>query len=128
MAETRRSSWRRLVNRRLLFISAIAGMLIVYSSVIVLQDDYARIFAVTTGLIILELGVWYAASPFLTSERRYLALRQEVESFVYLVRDLNRVVVQNAGTEERQRIKSEMLESVERMDQLAGVEGRPAKG
>lgn len=128
MAEKRRTSWRRIINRRFLFYSAIIGMMIVYASVVLLEDEYARIFAVTAGLIILELGVWYAASPFLTSERRYHGLREELDHFIKLVRELNTVVVDQAGPDERARVKASMQQSLERMDELAGVEGPPSSG
>ncbi len=120
MAKIQVSTWRRRINRRSLLISAVIGMVLVYSSVLILHGDYVRILAITAGLVVLEVGVWYAASPFLTNERRYLALRTELDGFVKLVRELNTAVISEAGADQVEQVRSKMHESVDHMTKLAG--------
>ena len=120
MAKIQVSTWRRRINRRSLLISAVIGMVLVYSSVLILHGDYVRILAITAGLVVLEVGIWYAASPFLTNERRYLALRTELDGFVKLVRELNTAVISEAGADQVEQVRSKMHESVDQMTELAG--------
>jgi putative Mn2+ efflux pump MntP len=112
--------WRRLFNRHLRFGALVVAMLLVYSTVTVIVDDYTRVLAITAGLLILIVGIWYASNPFLTSERRYIQLREEVQQFIQLSRRLNRVATSEGSGEEIQRVKSEMHDAVERIGAAAG--------
>lgn len=86
----------------------------------------AQLVVVAVGLLLVEAGVWKLANPVLPSERRYNALRSEVDSFIGLVRRLNRATLENAseptpGNRARLlQIRDEMLESVKRMEGFAG--------
>ncbi len=125
MSENSRSSFRRTFNRYISLVASIIGMIIIMSSFLFTGDLLAWYGAVILGLVIVLVGFWYGANPILTSERRYLALRSEVDGFIRLVRRLNTLAVTSGSSEEFQQIKTAMLKSVERMAELAGKEGKP---
>lgn len=125
MSEKSPSSFRRTFNRYISLVASIVGMFIIMSSFLFTGDLLAWYGAVMLGLVIVLVGFWYAANPILTSERRYLALRSEVDGFITLVRRLNTLAVTGGSPEESQQIKAAMLESVERMAELAGKEDKP---
>ncbi|MEL7084923.1 MAG: hypothetical protein AAF268_03055 [Cyanobacteria bacterium P01_A01_bin.3] len=101
-------------------MSTLTGLLIVYGGFILLSNDIHKLIAVTIGLVFLEIGLWYGANPVLTSERRYKALRHEVDRFINLTRELNKAVVQGMSQEDVDLVKNAMHSSVELMGQLAG--------
>ncbi len=84
-----------------------------------LQDLLWWYVTVAVGLIIALTGFIYGVYPFLTSERQFPALREEVDGFIELVRQLNAAAISRSGSE-LERVKSEMVASVERMAELAG--------
>ncbi len=126
MAEPGRRSWRRAVNRYLSPATAVIGIAIILSSSFFAGNLFAWYATVTVGLMIVLAGFLYGAYPFLTNERRYIALRKEVDRFVGLVRQLNAAATSVGSDEELERVKSAMLDSVERMAKLAGVEDEHA--
>ena len=71
--------------------ASVAGTVISLSSAayFFVEDDFRRILGVTAGLFCLLLAVWYATHPFVKNERRYPALREEVDKFVDLARGLH---------------------------------------
>jgi hypothetical protein len=99
-------------------------MAIVLSSFLFLDNLFAWYATVIVGLLIVLAGFLYGAHPFLTSERRFHALRNEVDRFIGLVRRLNSAAAENQQ-EEFQKAKAEMLASVERMAELAGKPDEP---
>ena len=123
MVETSRSNWRRTINRYVFLVTAIAGLIIVASSFFFVADVGKWYATVLVGLVLVLGGAWYGAHPFMTSERRYLALRAELDGFVQLVRKLNRAALAPEADAEVQQVKSAMLESVEWMVESAGKEG-----
>jgi hypothetical protein len=120
MARTR--SWRRVFNRHIGLGTAGLGTLIVLSSFLFLDNLFAWYATVMLGLLVVMAGFLYAAYPVLTSERRFLALRAEVDNFVFLVRQLNSAATPRSGEAPLEEVKSAMIESVERMAALAGKE------
>lgn len=128
MGDQGHGSWRRSFNKYIGLVTAIIGMAIVLSSFLFLRNLFAWYATIMVGLLIVLAGFLYGAHPFLTSERRYFALREEVDRFIDLVRKLNAAAVAAGGGEEFEQVKSEMLKSVERMADLAGKEseGRQA--
>jgi hypothetical protein len=124
MSEKSPGSFRRWFNRYVALATAIVGTLIIMSSFLFSENPLAWYAAVIIGLEILLIGSWYASNPILTSERRYPGLRDEVDRFTALVRRLNRVAATSRPAEELQQ-RAAMLESVERMVELAGKEGKP---
>ncbi len=124
--EAQNKTWRRVVNRNTPLVTAIAGIMIVMAGVVLVPDGSAQIAAVAAGLVVLEAGVWYIANPIFTSERRYLRLRGELDDMIDLVRKLNRAALKPGAEEELEGVRSAMQESVDRMVEVAGVEGRPS--
>ena len=122
MGEKGSSSWRRAFNKYIGLITAVIGLGIVVSSFFFVGNLSMWYITVMAGLLLAMGGFLYGAHPFLTSERRYSALRREVDSFIGLVRELNSVATRSGHSEEFERVKREMLRSVERMAELAGKE------
>jgi hypothetical protein len=122
MTSQGRSDWRRTVNRYVGIVAAAAGVGIVLSSFLFLTDPYLWYWTVAVGLVVAVLGFAYGLFPFLTNQRRYHGLRNEVDAFVDLVRDLNTAALGQKGDEDFERLKSAMHDSVERMGDLAGRE------
>lgn len=93
---------------------------------LLLTDLYVRIGVVLLGLVLIEAGIWHLASPVLPSERKFVALRREVDGFIQLVRRLNRASLELTGDPSPQNrgrllaVRDEMLESVKRMEEFAG--------
>jgi len=125
MSENSTSSFRRRFNRYVALATSIVGVVLIMSSFLFSEDPFLWYAAVIIGLEILLTGSWYASNPILTSERRYPGLRQEVYRFTDLVRRLNRVAAAERPAEELQQVRAAMLESVERMIELAGQPGKP---
>lgn len=125
MGEKSGADWRRRFNRLAPLVTAALGMLVIASSMGVrnLTLWYLTIIA---GLLLILGGFWYAANPILTSERRFHALRAEVDDFITLVRRLNAAATQPEARQEFEKVKADMMASVERMARLAGKEGQTA--
>lgn len=125
MGEKGPSSWRRSFNRYIGLVTAIIGLTIVVTSFFFVGNLSMWYLTVMAGLLLAMGGFLYGAHPFLTSERRYSALRREVDRFIGLVRQLNSAASRSDALEEFERVKDEMMRSVERMAELAG---KPDKG
>ncbi len=114
--------WRRKFNRYVALATAVVGVAIVLSSFLFLQDLFWWYVTVGVGLIVALTGFVYGVYPFLTSERQYPALREEVDRFIGLVRRLNAAAV-SRSSQDLENVKSEMVAAVERMADLAGKPG-----
>ncbi|MGD8869220.1 MAG: hypothetical protein PVI01_16485 [Gemmatimonadales bacterium] len=125
MGEKGRGSWRRMFNRNVGVGATILGLTIILSSFFFLDNIVAWYATIMAGLLIVLGGFLYAAYPVLTSERRYFALRREVEHFIKLVRELNDVAKTPEAKDDVERIKSKMTESIDRMANMAGKESKP---
>ena len=117
-----KGNWRRIINKYVGLITAIGGMAIVLSSFLFLRNLFVWYATIMVGLLIVLAGFLYGAHPFLTSERRYFALREEVDRFIGLVRQLNAAATAEGAENEFEQVKSAMLKSVERMADTAGKE------
>ena len=102
--------------------TALLGITLVITSVVFffVEDDMRRLVWVTVGLGVLVTSVWFAAHPLVVNSRRFLALRTEVESFLKLVRTLNRQSALTGGTTDVERTRARMHEAVERIVAKAG--------
>jgi len=120
MADNGRSTWRRRFNRYVGLTGAVVGVTIVVSAFLFLNDFFWWYITVGLGLFVAVMGFLYGVNPFFTSERRYLALRAEVDDFIGRVRLLNQAVVAEEGDEVLGRLNREMHDSVERMMEKAG--------
>lgn len=104
----------------------IVGVLVILGAVLFERDINRQIAIVGIGIVILEAGVWRLPHRLLPSERKFLALRAEVDCFLLLIRHLNAVALQvkaHKTPENRQRfedIRETMRQAVERMAVVAG--------
>lgn len=115
---------RKLVAHLPLILS-VTGMTLVFASVVILYFESAtgRVVSVSLGLLLLLGGIWYAANPFFKNERKYFALRSELDQFIRLVRELNHASVAGDQPDAVRRATDAMHASVDRMVTLAGREG-----
>ncbi len=111
----------------------IVGMFIVFAAMLVpaaSQNLQLQVILVLIGVLLMQGAIWKFANPFLPSERRFDELRNEVDDFIDLVRDLNETATtarknpQGSFTsgEQVERVLSEMHLSVDQMGRLAGRE------
>ena len=77
------------------------GMLIVFVAVLTPQVSanlQLQVIVVLIGVLLVQGAVWKFTNPFLPSERKYDDLRNEVDDFIDLVRDLNEAAVNARST------------------------------
>jgi hypothetical protein len=122
MAGKARWSWRRTFNRYVPHAAVIIGLILVLSGLAVVDTRIALYSRVIAGVVLVLAGYLYAQHPFLTSERRYTALRGEVENFIDLVRKLNRTAIAIGGGPEYDEVTTAMRECLSRIEKLAGKE------
>ncbi len=116
---------RRKIRRAIEMGLPLLGMLVIFGAVLFgpssLQIQVLIVFA---GVLILEAGVWGLTNGILPNERRFVALRQEGDHFLGLIRTLNSAAVaRDTGEESDERFRetrAQMHSSVERMAELAG--------
>ncbi len=123
-----KKTWRRNVNQLAPLVTTIAGVVIILYVVILMERGVAAVAVAGAGILVLEVGIWYAANPVFTNERRCSALRSELDRFIGCVRELNRTPG-TADSEDRfQGIKAAMHESVEAMVGMTHAQagGKPA--
>ena len=105
----------------------VVGVVLVLSAVVFFPRSLlVQLGIVLVGLVLIEAGIWNLASPVLPSERKFVALRREVDGFILLVRRLNRATLALASDPTATNraklleVRDEMLESVRRMEEAAG--------
>jgi hypothetical protein len=110
---------------------SILGAILVFLAILIpsISVDLGRqIPVVLLGLLLIEGGVWKLTEKILPDERKYLALRAEVDGFMVLMRALNAraVELKIMGTDEAhtafQTTLAELHASVDRMAEVAGEE------
>lgn len=122
----RESDGVRAVRKGIEIGLPVLGVALVLVAVVFFVSLYVQIAIVLLGLVLIEAGIWNLASPMLPSERKYLALRAEVDGFIGLVRKLNSATLALAGDPTSHNraqvleIRDRMLESVREMERLAG--------
>jgi hypothetical protein len=118
----------RTVRRKVDAILPVLGIVLVLAAVLFLwQNLYLQLGVVILGIFLIEAGIWKLAHPLLPSQRRYTALRAEVDDFIDLVRELNTAGVEReagnvAAEADMAALSERMVESVERMVDYAGKE------
>ena len=103
------------------------GMAIVFGGVLFVPPSslQVQILVVLLGVLILEAGVWGLTGQILPNERNFVALRNEGDHFIELIRNLNAAATaREAGEPESDQRFTEALaamhHSVDRMAALAG--------
>lgn len=113
------------------------GTVLVFAAVLVpaiAVNLQLQIVVVLVGILIIEAGVWRLTAKILPNERRFLALRAEVESFIDRVRILNAqgVRLRENDTEENREALRETVDalhlSVDRMAEVAGRASDTGRG
>ncbi len=123
--EARRWSLRKL--RKLLDMGLpMLGVIAILAAVLFLQEIRGQIAVVMIGIILIEAGVWKLAHQLLPEERRFYALRNEIDVFIDLSRRLNDVAL-TLKTDDSpmhrqvfEEIRDTMRQSVEQIAQVAG--------
>ncbi|HEV8695214.1 MAG TPA: hypothetical protein VGQ93_13680, partial [Lysobacter sp.] len=80
---------RRIVRRLIETLLPILGTIKIFVAVLFLHRPALQIPAVAIGLLLIHARMWNLAQPVLPSERKFQALRHEVDHFIILVRRLN---------------------------------------
>ncbi|HUG40422.1 MAG TPA: hypothetical protein VMM12_08050 [Longimicrobiales bacterium] len=113
--------------RRILHLTVPAiGMALVIGAVLFGESLPVQLFLVVAGLLLTEAGLWRLADPFLPDEREYLALREETDHFMTLVRQLNAAALaldhgeEGGGRFALEEVRTEMHRSIDRMVSAAG--------
>jgi hypothetical protein len=108
-------SWRRTVNQLAPLVTTVAGIVIIISVVVLMDRGMQAVVAAGAGILLLEVGIWYAANPVFTNERRYKTLRAELDRFIECVRELNKTAGVQGAEGRFASIKAAMHESVDAM-------------
>ena len=118
---------KRKIRRGIEIALPILGMGIIFRSVLFGPNNLQfQVLLVLIGVLILEAGVWGLTGGILPNKRRYLALREEGDHFLGLIRVLNAAAAtRDEGQEDDARFRearAQMHTSVERMAEIAGQE------
>lgn len=120
----------RDLRKLLAFGLPVLGTILVFAAILVPAISFnlqIQIGVVLVGLLIIEAGVWRLTAKILPNERRYLALRAEVDGFVDRIRVLNAhgIKLRNADTESMRGAFRETLDALHAaVDRMAEVAGR----
>ncbi|HEY0671512.1 MAG TPA: hypothetical protein VGD27_04545 [Longimicrobiales bacterium] len=115
----------RTVRRLSQIFLTLSGTATVIYAVARVEPLRERLLVAALGLIVMELGIWQITRVFFPNEREFKPLREETDYFLKLVRRLNALTLrlqQGSSTAQGDidRLRDEMLHSVERMCRLAG--------
>jgi len=106
------------------------GVMIILGAVLFLSEIRIQIAVVMVGIVLIEAGVWKIAHQLLPNDRRYHALRYEIDAFISLSRDLNEAALaaKAEDTPEKRRAFDEIRESMHRtVEQISDVAGMAAE-
>ena len=104
----------------------IVGLVIAFAGILLSEDKQAQVIAVLAGFLLIEVGVWGLANPFLPSHRKFSRLRDEVDAFIGQVRLMNaaKLLFQKEPTPEHEaqvdKLMDDLHRQVDRMRELAG--------
>jgi hypothetical protein len=113
---------RRIVDMIIPFI----GIALVLGAVLFIVQLRIQVIVVILGILVIEAGIWKVAHPLLPEERRYLALRQEGDDFIRLIRRLNHAAIDlktggsPVAVQQVDQLRSEMVMAIDRMVRVAG--------
>ena len=102
------------------------GVVVILSTVLLVQELRLQIAIVALGIMLIEVGVWKLANFILPSERKYIALRTEVDQFITLVRQLNTTALawHENGTPDQlaefEAVQETMHQTIKQMAEVAG--------
>lgn len=110
--------WRDVLEKAM----AVVGVIVVLVPVITLADATWQVATVVLGLVLIEAGVWNVARHLAPEDRKFGALRREVEHFLDDIRELNlhAIAEDREGIED---VRGRLHERVDIMAEVAGEEG-----
>lgn len=117
---------RRAIRRSVEWGLPLAGSVFVFAAIIFFLDPMIQVVIAAAGILMIQAGMWRLTQPVLPSERKYQALRREVDHFILLVRRLNAAAlgIREIDSPETRSVfeaaQERMRESFDRMAVLAG--------
>lgn len=108
----------------------ILGMILVFTAILVPAISLnlqLQIGVALAGLLIIEAGVWRFTAKILPNERKYMALREEVDDFIGRIRVLN-AQGHDLRFKETETAKEAFRETIDALhtsvDRMAGMAGQ----
>jgi hypothetical protein len=102
----------------------VLGLLVAVAGAVAAADVSLRVALVVVGLLLIHAATWKLPYRVVRNERRFRQLRNELDEFVWLVRELNAAAVEarrDPAAEDRfEDLHTAMQESLERMAMYAG--------
>lgn len=105
----------------------ILGMVLVVGAILLGRSIYSQLAVGLVGLMCMELGVWQLAHRLLPNDRRFHALRRELDAFVECSRQLNQaaLAIQINDTPEQRAAFDDLRRALHRsVDVIAEVAGK----
>ena len=105
----------------------IIGVIVILSAVLFLRDIHGQIAIVMVGIVLIEAGVWKLAHQFLPNDRQFHALRDEIDTFIGLSRQLNELALtmrEEDSIEHRRTFNNLQTSMHEVVDHIASVAGK----
>ena len=105
----------------------ILGMVLVVGAILLGRSIYSQLAVVLVGLMCIELGVWQLAHRLLPNDRRFHALRRELDAFVECSRQLNQaaLAIQINDTPEQRAAFDDLRRALHRsVDVISEVAGK----
>ena len=116
----------RLLRKFLNLLVPGMGMALVLGAVLFGESMAVQLFLVVAGLLMTEAGFFRLADRFLPDERKYMALRAELDHFTNLVRQLNAAALARDREDDQanrflfDEVREKMHQSVDQMVRFAG--------
>ena len=120
---------KRNIRRSIEIILTVAGIFIIFGSVLLANDMglQTQFLMVLFGVLLMEIGVWGLSSKLMPNQRRFVNLRGEGDHMMNLIRELNSAAIaKDRGIEDAKRFQNTlalMHDSVVRMSEIAAQEG-----
>ena len=71
----------------------VLGMGLIVGAILLLESIYSQLAIAIVGFVGIQVGMWQLAHRFLPSDRRFHALRRELDAFVEGARQLNQAAL-----------------------------------
>jgi hypothetical protein len=93
----------------------LAGVVIILSAILFLQEIRSQISVVLIGIILIESGIWKISNRILPDDRKFFYLRSEIDTFIILYRQLNSAAVKlnNNNSAENEKVFNNIRDDLE---------------
>lgn len=105
----------------------LAGVATIFGAVLYVYELRDQVALIAMGILMIEAGVWRLAKPFMPSERRFRALRAEVDAFRKAVQRLNSAAIElkkNETPETRTAYEQSIQELIGVAERITAVAGK----